>query len=133
MALGKCECRSNSHDSLVEVLGGNSVWGGRVTVSEAAAENPGWYLVVAGYSFVFYVLFRTLKAGLGWGVAFGFWTVAGAALTAVLGLAVYGGPMTAAKSVGTLLVEIGVCSAPHSRPRKRSTDCLAASDRRCRL
>ncbi|MEU7044889.1 SMR family transporter [Streptomyces varsoviensis] len=75
----------------------------------AAMDNPAWYpLVIAGYVGSFYSLSRVLRAGMGLGVAYGFWGACGVALTALLASALFGDALTVPMGVGVVLVVAGV-------------------------
>lgn len=52
-----------------------------------------WPVVIAGYVCAFYFLSRTLKAGMGLGIAYGIWSAVGVALTAVLASVLFDDPL----------------------------------------
>lgn len=83
-----------------------------------AAQPDGsrkWFIgVAAGYLFAFAMLAVTLSGGLALGVAYGIWSAAGVALTAVASRVLFGEPLTkvmmlgiAAIICGVLLIELG--------------------------
>lgn len=51
-----------------------------------------WPVVIAGYFFAFFFLSKTLKAGMGLGMAYGLWSAIGVALTAILATALFHDP-----------------------------------------
>lgn len=75
-----------------------------------AAAGRRWLygLVAAGYVISYALLSLTLAAGMALGVAYGIWTAAGVALTAVLGRVMFGEKFTWVMSVGVVLIMIGV-------------------------
>ena len=76
---------------------------------KAALEAPGWYaLVAAGYVASFSLLALVLRAGMPLGAAYGIWGALGVALTAVLGSAIFGEPLTGVVFAGLALVIGGV-------------------------
>jgi len=86
-----------------------------LSLRTAAMGRRVWYiLVVAGYLLAFAFLSLTLQRGIGIGVAYGIWTAAGVALTAVAGRFLFREPLTGVMGVGigciiagVLLVELG--------------------------
>lgn len=89
------------------------------TLALRMAAQPGgsrkWFIgVAAGYLFAFAMLAVTLSGGLALGVAYGIWSAAGVALTAVASRVLFGEPLTkvmmlgiAAIIGGVLLIELG--------------------------
>lgn len=68
-----------------------------------------WYLVVAlGYATAFTMLSLALNEGMPLGVAYGVWTAAGVALTAVLGALLFREPFTWIMAAGIALIVGGV-------------------------
>lgn len=75
----------------------------------AAAGRRGLYALVAvGYVISYGFLSLALAAGMALGVAYGIWTAAGVALTAVLGRVFFGEKFTWVMSVGVVLIMVGV-------------------------
>lgn len=76
---------------------------------KAALDEPAWYaLVVAGYGSSFVLLSMILRTGAPIGKTYGIWAASGIALTAILGAAVFGEPLTATMVAGVVLVIGGV-------------------------
>lgn len=76
---------------------------------KAAIDNPLLYIVVGtGFVAAFAFLGAVLKAGMPLGVAYGVWGAMGVVLTAVLGSAIYGEPLTAVMGLGIALIIAGV-------------------------
>jgi small multidrug resistance pump len=68
-----------------------------------------WYLLVgAGYVVAFTMLSLSLAEGMPLGVAYGIWTAAGVALTAVLGRVIFKQPFTWVMALGVALIAGGV-------------------------
>lgn len=68
-----------------------------------------WYLLVgAGYVTAFTLLSFSLGEGMPLGVAYGIWTAAGVALTAVLGKVIFKQPFTWVMALGVALIMGGV-------------------------
>lgn len=87
---------------LTEVLG-------TVSLRVATHGSRRWYaVVVAGYLASFVLLARALEEGLGIGVAYGIWTAAGVAATALLSHRLFGEPLTRTMVLGMALVVAGV-------------------------
>lgn len=77
----------------------------RMAVSTRAA----WYwLVGAGYLIAFILLSFSLAAGMPLSVAYGVWTAAGVALTAILGRFLFKEPFTWLMALGVALIMGGV-------------------------
>ena len=75
----------------------------------AASGRRAWYAVVAaGYVIAFALLALTLDAGLPLGVAYGIWTAAGVALTAIASRAFFREPLTRTMAGGIALIACGV-------------------------
>ena len=76
---------------------------------KAGLENPSWYaLMAAGFAGAFVFLSLVLRAGLPLGVAYGIWSAAGVALTAVAGRLIFKEPFTWVMAAGIALVMGGV-------------------------
>lgn len=68
-----------------------------------------WYLLVgAGYLVAFSALSLALAEGMPLGVAYGIWTAAGVALTAILGKVIFKQPFTWLMGLGVALIMGGV-------------------------
>lgn len=68
-----------------------------------------WYLLVGvGYVAAFTLLSFSLGEGMPLGVAYGIWTAAGVALTAVLGKVIFKQPFTWVMALGVALIMGGV-------------------------
>jgi small multidrug resistance pump len=85
-----------------------------LSLSAAQSEPLFYAIVVVGYVGSFTLLSQVLRLGMPLGVAYGIWGAAGVVLTAVLGWAILGDPLTPTMLVGiglvvggVLLVEIG--------------------------
>lgn len=75
----------------------------------AAQREPVFYVVVVvGYIGSFTLLSQVLRLGMPLGVAYGIWGATGVVLTAVLGWALLGDPLTPVMLVGIALVVGGV-------------------------
>jgi small multidrug resistance pump len=76
---------------------------------KAALDAPAWYALVAvGYLASFVFLTLVLRTGTALGAAYGIWGALGVALTAVLGAAIFGEPLTAVMLAGLALIIGGV-------------------------
>lgn len=76
---------------------------------KAALTTPAWYaVVVAGYGASFVLLSLILRMGAPIGKTYGIWAASGIALTAALGTAVFGEPLTSTMVLGIALVIGGV-------------------------
>ena len=74
-----------------------------------ALDLPAIYAVVAvGYVASFVLLTRTLKAGLGIGLAYGVWAGCGVALTAIGSKLFFSEPLNGVMVVGIVLIISGV-------------------------
>lgn len=74
-----------------------------------AARAPAWYALVAvGYLVAFSLLAGVLRRGLPIGVVYGIWGASGVALTALLGAALLGDPLTPLMLAGLVLIVGGV-------------------------
>ncbi|HLS49441.1 MAG TPA: multidrug efflux SMR transporter [Actinomycetaceae bacterium] len=75
----------------------------------AGVDQPGWYAAVAvGYLGAFALLAAVLREGMALSVAYGIWGATGVVLTAVLGAALFGEPLTAVMGLGVGLIVAGV-------------------------
>jgi small multidrug resistance pump len=75
----------------------------------ASAGRRGWYaVVVPGYVAAFVLLALALDEGMGIGVAYGIWTAAGVALTALLSHLLFSESLTRTMALGILLIAAGV-------------------------
>lgn len=89
-----------------------------LSLRQAAHGSRRWYApVVVGYLAAFALLALVLRAGVGLGVAYGIWTAAGVALTAVASRWLFGEALTrtmltgiAVIAAGVLLIEVGSAS-----------------------
>ena len=74
-----------------------------------ALDQPAVYAVVAaGYIAAFVLLTRTLREGVGIGVAYGVWAACGVALTAIGSKIFFDEPLTATMLAGIGLIIAGV-------------------------
>ncbi len=88
---------------------------GTLALRVAARGRTPFYAVVAiGYVLAFTLLWASLRQGMPLGIAYGIWTAAGVALTAVLSRVLFDEPLSrkavggiALILVGVLLVELG--------------------------
>ncbi|MFE7631903.1 DMT family transporter [Kocuria sp. NPDC057446] len=75
----------------------------------AARGRPRWYAaVVTGYLLAFTGLSLALAGGMDLGVAYGIWSAAGVALTALAGWALFREPLTWVSALGVALIVGGV-------------------------
>lgn len=75
----------------------------------AVRSSRGWYAaVVIGYVAAFSLLSGALAQGMPLGVAYGVWTAAGVALTALLGKVLFKEPFTWVMGLGVALIIGGV-------------------------
>jgi small multidrug resistance pump len=75
----------------------------------ASQDHASWLvLVVIGYVCSFVLLTMVLRRGVAVGVAYGIWGAVGTALTAVLGAALFGDPLTWPIALGIGLIIAGV-------------------------
>jgi small multidrug resistance pump len=83
--------------------------GATTSLKVATTRDPRWYVVVAvGYVLAFALLSAVLAQGIGIGVAYGIWTAAGVALTAVVSRFLFEEPLTWVMGVGIVLIATGV-------------------------
>lgn len=77
---------------------------------QAAVKGSRWWyvVVVAGYIIAFTMLSFSLGEGMPLGVAYGIWTAAGVAITAVLGKVIFKQPFTWVMALGVALIMGGV-------------------------
>lgn len=74
-----------------------------------AVESPRWYaVVVPGYLVAFVFLSLALAEGMALGVAYGVWTAAGVALTALFSRVLFKEPLTPLMGAGIALIAGGV-------------------------
>ena len=72
-------------------------------------RRRGWIApIVVLYVASFFLLSRTLAAGMPLGVAYGVWAAVGVALTAVLGWAIFKEPLTRRMMLGIAMIGLGV-------------------------
>lgn len=75
----------------------------------AVAGSRWWYVpVVVGYASAFSLLSLTLAQGMGLGMAYGIWTAAGVALTAIAGRVLFQERLTWVMTLGIALIIGGV-------------------------
>lgn len=75
----------------------------------AAVDSRRWYAVVTiGYTSAFTLLSLTLAAGMPLAVAYGIWTAAGVALTAIFSRLLFHEPLTRMMIAGIVLIMVGV-------------------------
>lgn len=75
----------------------------------AVSSRRAWYALVAlGYAIAFVLLSLSLAEGMPLSVAYGVWTAAGVALTAVLGKFLFREPFTWVMALGVALIMGGV-------------------------
>lgn len=80
-----------------------------LALQAAVKGSRWWYLLVAvGYVVAFTMLSLSLGEGMPLGVAYGIWTAAGVALTAVLGKVIFKQPFTGMMALGVALIAGGV-------------------------
>ena len=80
-----------------------------LSLKAAITGNKLWYIPVAlGYGIAFTCLSFALQGGMPLGVAYGIWSAAGVALTAVAGRLIFKEPFTWVMAVGIALVMGGV-------------------------
>ena len=91
---------------------------------KGALELPALYAVVAvGYLGAFAFLGIALRAGLALGVAYGIWSAAGVALTAVGSLVIFNEPLTVLMVVGIVVIISGVlCVELGSQAAQKKTE-----------
>ncbi|MBO0844188.1 MAG: QacE family quaternary ammonium compound efflux SMR transporter [Nocardioides sp.] len=74
-----------------------------------ALDHPAMYaVVVVGYVASFFLLTRTLRAGLGIGLAYGVWAGCGVALAAIGSKVFFNEPLNGVMIVGIVLIISGV-------------------------
>lgn len=75
----------------------------------AVSSRKAWYILVAlGYVVAFTLLSLSLATGMPLSVAYGVWTAAGVALTAILGKFLFKEPFTWVMAFGVTLIMGGV-------------------------
>jgi small multidrug resistance pump len=80
-----------------------------LALQAAVKGSRWWYLLVgSGYLVAFTMLSFSLGEGMPLGVAYGIWTAAGVALTAVLGKVIFKQPFTWVMALGVALIMGGV-------------------------
>ncbi|WP_308798182.1 DMT family transporter [Agromyces silvae] len=79
-----------------------------LSLSAAQTEPLFFVIVVVGYVGSFTLLSQVLRLGMPLGVAYGIWGASGVVLTAVLGWALLGDPLTPVMLIGIGLVVGGV-------------------------
>lgn len=83
----------------------------------AVSSRRAWYgLVAAGYLTAFVLLSLSLAEGMPLSVAYGVWTAAGVALTAILGKFLFKEPFTWVMALGVALIMGGVLLVELGRP-----------------
>jgi small multidrug resistance pump len=83
--------------------------GSTLSLRVASAGRHRWYVaVVLGYVTSFVLLSLALHEGMGIGVAYGVWTAAGVALTALASRALFDEPLTRVMLAGIALIAAGV-------------------------
>lgn len=82
---------------------------GTFSLRAAVGGRKAWYATVAlGYIVSFTMLSLTLAQGIPLGVAYGIWSAAGIALTAVLSRLIFKEPLTLLMTCGIVLIIGGV-------------------------
>lgn len=82
---------------------------GTLALRAAARGRPAFYgVVVVGYLLAFTLLWWSLRFGMPLGVAYGIWTAAGVALTALASRWLFGEPLTRRMLAGIALIAVGV-------------------------
>ncbi|AFM17356.1 cation/cationic drug transporter [Mycolicibacterium chubuense NBB4] len=82
---------------------------GTLALRVAAHGRTSFYaIVVAGYVLAFGLLSVSLRHGMPLGVAYGIWSAAGVALTAVASRALFDEPLTRRMVMGIALIAAGV-------------------------
>lgn len=82
---------------------------GGTTCLRLAADDKRWYAFVAfGYLVAFAAITLTLANGLPLGLAYGIWSAAGVALTAVISKVLFREPLTWLMALGIALIIGGV-------------------------
>lgn len=80
-----------------------------LALQAAVKGSRWWYLLVgAGYLAAFAMLSFSLGEGMPLGVAYGIWTAAGVALTAIFGKLIFKQPFTWVMALGVALIMGGV-------------------------
>ncbi|MBX3067918.1 MAG: QacE family quaternary ammonium compound efflux SMR transporter [Microbacteriaceae bacterium] len=92
--------------------------GGTLSLRMAVKSHPVWYVAVAvGYISSFAMFVGVLENHMPLGVAYGIWSAAGVAITAVCGKFLFKEPFTWLMGLGVVLVMFGVLlvemGAPH--------------------
>jgi small multidrug resistance pump len=83
--------------------------GATISLRLATTGSNRWYVaVISGYLAAFGFLTLLLNAGLGLGVAYGIWSAAGVALTAIASRLLFKEPLTLLMSSGIALIIGGV-------------------------
>lgn len=78
-------------------------------MASTGKRNKKWFLgVVFGYLIAFSMLVLVLSTGMALGVAYGIWSAAGVALTAILSKFLFKEPLTLIMGVGIALIVGGV-------------------------
>jgi small multidrug resistance pump len=88
----------------------------------ALQDNRLWLIaVVVGYTASLFLLNKVWQAGVPVGVAYGIWGAVGTAVTAVLGMVIFGEPLTVAIVIGIGLIIAGVLAVEFgSHPKPES-------------
>ena len=87
----------------------------------ALQDNRLWLIaVVAGYTTSLYLVTKVWQAGMPVGVAYGIWGAVGTATTAVLGMIIFGEPLTPAIVIGIGLIIAGVLAVELGSHPERS-------------
>lgn len=98
---------------------------------KAALDQPVWYVtVVVGYLAAFVVLAGLLRTGMTLGVVYGIWGAGGVALTALLGAAIFGEPLTLVMGGGIVLLISGVVLVELGSQRANTPPAATAIDGR---
>ena len=80
-----------------------------LTLKSAAMGRPKLYgAVLVGYVLAFAFLTGALRSGMPLGVAYGVWTAAGVALTAIFSHVIHKEPMTPLMIAGIIMIGAGV-------------------------
>ena len=94
--------------SLMTAIAGELAGTMSLRMASSSGRKRWWIGVVAGYVVAFSMLSVTLAQGVPLGVAYGIWSAAGVAITAVLSRIFFKEPLTWVMSIGIILIVGGV-------------------------